>query len=169
MGITINFYNTLRQRGNNYIGNIQRVYEHKVTYSLVERELYKKNSINSVTHDLDKLILFILGFPRKFITKFHRKHSEHHVESHKPLNLKSMLCDNIASSPYFKTDKKQPLREYFNNSELNKICGLKELMEKFNYGEHLDFVKIKNNVNNNYRGFSGFLHYIYDMIQLLFI
>lgn len=162
-----NVINTIKQYGNNYINNIQRTYQHKVTYTLVEKQLYGKNSMDCITHDLDKLILFVLGFPRKFITYIHRRYSEHHIESNKKLNLKSILCDNISSSPYFKSDKQYTLREYFKTSNLNKIHGLKELMEKFNYGENLDFINIQNTVNEKYKGFSGFIRYIKYMLKLI--
>ena len=99
MGVKLNLYDSF----NTYTSNIQRTYKHKVTYALIEKELFGKNTKDSITHDLDKLILFILGFPRKFISSIHRKHSEHHLESNKPLNLRSIVCDNIALSPYFNT------------------------------------------------------------------
>ena len=55
-----------------------------------------------------------------------------------------MLCDNIASSPEFKPEKTKSLREHFNSSEeLQKIEGFKELLEKYEYGEKLDFNVIK--------------------------
>ena len=97
-----------------------------------------------MTHDLDKLILYTLGFPKSFVSKFHRQISVHHTESGKGMNLRSMLCDNIASSPEFKPEKKKSLREYFNTSEeLQKVAGFRELLEKYNYGENLDFDAIK--------------------------
>ena len=151
---------------NNYTNNIERTYKHKIIYSLIEKELYGKNSTDSITHDLDKLILFIFGFPKTFITRIHRKHSEHHIESNKKLNLKSIVCDNISSSPYFKEDKHYSLREYFLNSKLKEIPELQELMEKFNYGEDLNFEKIKNDTNK-YNNFSGVLKYIRMIFKLL--
>lgn len=167
MSISVNFYNSIKQFGNNYINDIERTYKHKVTYSIVEKELFGKNSTDSITHDLDKLILFIFGLPRKFISSIHRRYSEHHIESNKSLNLKSIVCDNISSSPYFKKDKQYSLREYFKNSNLNKIEGLKELLEKFNYGEDLNFEKIKKTVSQKYTGMKGILKYLSEMIKLL--
>ena len=79
-------------------------------FALIEKELYGKRSIDSYTHDADKMILYLLGFPKSFVSKFHREHSVHHVESGKKPNLRSMLCDNIASSPEFKPEKKNSLR-----------------------------------------------------------
>ena len=128
----------------NYVKNIKHTYEHKIIFAIVEKELFGKNSIDSLTHDLDKLILYILGFPKKFVSKFHRKHSVHHTESGKKPNLRSMLCDNIASSPEFKPEKKCSLREHYKKCKaLQEVKGFGEILEKYNYGEDLNFKKIK--------------------------
>lgn len=133
----------------NYKKNLKHTIDHKIYFAIIEKELLGKNSIDSITHDLDKLVLYSLGFPKSFVTKFHRSISEHHVESGKKNNLRSMLCDNIASSPDFKPEKKQSLRDYYaSNKELQKIEGFSKLLEKYNYGENLNFEKIKNKKNN---------------------
>ena len=140
----------------NYVKNIKHTYDHKLVFAMVEKELFGKNSIDSLTHDADKLILYILGFPKSFVSKYHRKHSEHHVESGKKANLRSMICDNIASSPDFKPEKTKTLREHFAKSpELQKVKGFKEILEKYNYGENLDFAKIKAEKKEKYAGIKG--------------
>lgn len=140
----------------NYVRNIRHTYDHKIVFAMVEKELFGKNSIDSLTHDLDKLIFYTLGFPKSFVSNWHRKHSVHHVESGKKPNLRSMICDNIASSPEFKPEKKKSLREHFNTSlSLQNITGFKELLEKFNYGENLNFDKIKQEKNTKYHGIEG--------------
>lgn len=139
---------SVKQYVHDYKKNVIHTYEHKIVYALIEKELFGKNSMNSVTHDLDKMILYLLGFPRSFVSKFHRKHSQHHLESGKVMNLSSMLCDNIASSPFFKPDKKYTLRKYYNKSqELQNLEGFKELLEKYNYGENLNFEDINKRKN----------------------
>ncbi|MBR3889980.1 hypothetical protein IKJ53_05640 [bacterium] len=133
----------------NYKQNIKHTFDHKVTFALVEKELFGHNSIDSVTHDLDKLVLYTLGAPRSFVSKVHRKISVHHTESGKTNNLRSMLCDNIASSPYFKPEKKKTVRDYYNSSqELQNVTGFGELLEKYNYGENLNFEAIKAKKHN---------------------
>lgn len=128
----------------NYKNNLKHTYDHKIVYALIEKELYGKNSINAITHDADKLIMYALGFPRSIVSKVHRKISTHHPESGKELNLKSMLCDNIASSPEFKPEKKQSLKEFYNSSdELKNIPEFGKLLKKYNFGEDIDFEKIK--------------------------
>ena len=70
----------------NYKKNIMHTYDHKIVFALVEKQLFGKYSIDSLTHDLDKLILYILGFPKSFVSKFHRNNSVHHTESGKQNN-----------------------------------------------------------------------------------
>ena len=67
-----------------------------------------------------------------------------------------MICDNIASSPDFKPEKTKTLREHFAKSpELQKVKGFKEILEKYNYGENLDFAKIKAEKKEKYAGIKG--------------
>lgn len=152
----------------NYKKNIYHTYEHKMIFSLIEKELYGRNSIDSITHDLDKLILYALGFPKSFVSKFHREHSVHHVESGKNLNLKSMLCDNIASSPEFKPEKKYSLRKYYSISkELQEVEGFSDLLQKYNFGENIDFSKIKMLRQNHYKGYNGLKHSLACSLKIL--
>jgi len=140
----LNVYTKFFDKVKNYFHNIKHTIDHKIVFALIEKELFGKISKDSLTHDLDKLVMYIMGFSHSFVSKFHRKISEHHTESGKKSNLKSMLCDNIASSPEFKPEKKKTLREYYNSSpELQSILGFKEILEKYNYGEDIDFNLIK--------------------------
>ena len=149
------FANKVKQYTQNYVKNIKHTYEHKIVFAMIEKELFGKNSIDSLTHDTDKLILYTLGFPRSFVSRWHRAHSVHHTESGKNANLRSMICDNIASSPAFKPEKKKSLREHYNSSkELQNVLGFGEILEKFNYGESLDFTKIKAKKNVKYKNFT---------------
>lgn len=148
------FAGKVKQYAKNYVKNIKHTYDHKIIFAMVEKELFGKNSIDSLTHDADKLILYTLGFPKSFVSNWHRNHSVHHTESGKSANLRSMLCDNIASSPEFKPEKKNSLRDYYNSSkELQGVKGFGELLEKYNYGENLDFNKIKSTKARKYNGF----------------
>lgn len=142
----------------NYVKNIKHTYEHKVVFALVERELFGGNTIDSVTHDLDKMILYLLGFPKSFVSKFHRTHSAHHPESGKTMNLRSMLCDNIASSPEFKPEKKRSLREHYKTCKmLQNVDGFKNVLERYNYGENLNFQKINEEKDSKYMNLKGFM------------
>ncbi len=160
----------IKNYAKNYVKNIKHTCDHKIIFALIEKELFGKNSIDSITHDLDKMIMYMLGFPKSFVSDFHRKHSVHHPESGKKANLRSMLCDNIASSPEFKPEKKLSLREHFNTSkELQKVIGLKGVLEKYNYGESLDFNKIKTSKEKKYHSISGIFKGIACLISSLLI
>ncbi len=152
-----------------YKKNIKHTYEHKIIFSIIEKQLTGKNSTNCITHDIDKMILYLFGFSHNFVSKFHRKHSTHHVESGKKLNLITMMCDNIASSPEFKPEKKSSLREFYNSSsELQNINGFGELLEKYNYGENLNFDQIKRLRTVKYRGSKGLKRAIAKSLRILF-
>lgn len=152
------FFDRVRSHAQNYVKNIKRTYEHKVVFALVEKELFGNNTIDSFTHDADKMLLYMLGFPKSFVSEFHRKHSAHHPESGKKMNLRSMLCDNIASSPEFKPEKKRSLREHYEKSEeLQRVNGLGDIFEQYNYGEDLNFAKISLTRDTMYTGFTGFV------------
>ena len=165
-----NVFSHIKAAATTYKKNVEHTYEHKVIFSIIEKELYGKNSINSITHDMDKMLLYLLGFPKRFVSKFHRKHSKHHIESGKNLNLKSMLVDNIASSPEFKPEKKLSLRNYYNSSiELQEIPEFKEILEKYNFGENLNFERIKRLKSMKLEGTKGFMRNIVKLFALLFI
>ncbi len=152
---------TVKNYAKNYIKNIKHTYDHKIVYALIEKELFGKISINSITHDLDKMIMYCLGFPKSFVTDFHRKHSTHHPESGKTMNLQSMICDNIASSPEFKPEKRLSLRNHFNTCKtLQEVKGFKEILEKYNYGENLNFAKINAEKRAKYKGLHGAVNVI---------
>lgn len=151
-----NIYKSISNVFHNYSENIKHTYEHKIYFSIIEKQLFGKNSIDSITHDTDKLLLYILGFSHDFVTSFHRKHSEHHTDSKKAKNFRSMLVDNIASSPAFKPDKKLSFRDHFYRCrELQEIRGLEEFLKQYNFGENLDFEQIKRYKALNIKGLSG--------------
>ena len=159
----------VKQYSKNYVKNIEHTYDHKIVFAMIEKELFGKNSIDSLTHDADKLILYMLGFPKSFVSKWHREHSVHHIESGKKANLRSMICDNIASSPEFKPEKKQSLREYYNSSqELQSVKGFGELLEKYNYGENLNFTELKARKNVKFHGFIGMAFATLRTLTVLF-
>ena len=152
----------------NYKKNIQHTYDHKIVFALIEKELYGRNSIDSITHDADKLIMYLLGFPKSVVSKVHRKISVHHPESGKQLNLRSMLCDNIASSPQFKPEKKYSLREYYQISkELQEVPGFGEFVKKYNFGDNLDFKRIKAMKRYKFDGVSGFGVVAYKTLSMM--
>ena len=159
-----NTYKHIKNYVKNYKANITHTYQHKLVFAKVEKELFGQNSLDSLTHDLDKLILYILGFPHDFVSGLHKKISEHHIENHRNKNLRSMLCDNIASSPKFKPEKKYNLRDFYQkSSELQSVKGFGKLLEKYNYGENLNFDKIKQDCPKN-----SLMHTLQKAVCILF-
>ena len=153
----------------NYKNNIKHTYDHKIVFALIEKELFGKISIDSITHDSDKLIMYVLGFPKSFVSKVHRKISEHHTESGKQMNLRSMLCDNIASSPEFKPEKTKSLRDHYATcKELQKVKGFEEILKKYNYGEGLNFEAIKAVKNIKYNSYQGALALAINLLTLFY-
>lgn len=160
--------NAITTYGKSYKKNIIHTYDHKIVFALIEKELYGRHSIDSYTHDADKMILYLLGFPKSFVSKFHREHSVHHVESGKKMNLRSMLCDNIASSPEFKPEKKNSLRAYYAKSkELQSVSGFGEVLVKYNFGEDIDFNKVKQLKAGKFEGLKGFARVALKAILLM--
>ena len=153
-----------------YLKNIKHTYDHKIIHGIIEKKLYGKNSMDTIYHDSDKLLMYLIGLPRKFVSKTHRRFSEHHPESGRTeLNLKDMLTDNIASSPFFKPDKKYGLREYFEKSkDLQAIKGFREHLEKYNFGEDLDFNEIKRIKDEKYSGIRGMCRLISKTFKTIF-
>lgn len=152
------FFDKVKNYAKNYVKNIKHTYDHKVIFALVEKELFGKNTIDSLTHDADKMVLYLLGFPKSFVSEYHRKHSAHHPQSGKKMNLRSMLCDNIASSPEFKPEKKRSLRDHYATcKELQEVNGLGDVFERYNYGENLNFAKINLERDTRYAGIAGFM------------
>lgn len=163
-----NLVETVSEFKKSYKKNIKHTYEHKIVFALIEKELYVHHTIDSYTHDTDKMILYLLGFPKSFVSKFHREHSVHHVESGKKMNLRSMLCDNIASSPEFKPEKKNSLRDYYAISkELQSVPGFGEMLKKYNFGENIDFAKIKQMKASKFEGTKGLVRAAMKAILLL--
>lgn len=162
-------YHSVSSAIQTYKQNILHTYEHKLIFAIIEKQIFGKNSIDSLTHDSDKLLLYTLGFPKSFVSKFHRKHSVHHTESGKTPNLRSMLVDNIASSPDFKPEKKLSLRNYFKISkELQGVEGFKEILERYNFGENLNFEQIKNLKKTKYNGTKGIGRTLIKTLALIF-
>ena len=153
----------------NYKRNIEHTYDHKIVFAMIEKQLFGRISIDSITHDLDKLILYSLGFPKSVVSNLHRKISVHHAESGKQLNLRSMLCDNIASSPEFKPEKTKKLRDHYATSkELQKVKGLKEILEKYNYGENIDFEAIKLEKEAKFNSYNGIVAIALNLLAMIY-
>lgn len=52
--------------------------DHRKAFRKVEKQLLGHNTIRSIFHDLDKMILYMI-FDYKKVHDFHRNHARHHV------------------------------------------------------------------------------------------
>ena len=119
------------------IGAIKYTLEHRKAFRKIEKELLGHNTIRSVLHDLDKVILYNI-WPHKKVKEFHRKTARHHVEN----NIKKTKKDYIEMiidwecARYTKPDK--PLNAYDTlykwYPELEK--EILPILEEFNIAHH---------------------------------
>ena len=73
LGLFTKAKNAVTNYFKSYKENISHTFDHKLVFAVVEKELFGKNSIDSITHDLDKLVLYALGFPKSIVTNLMRR------------------------------------------------------------------------------------------------
>ena len=119
------------------IGAINYTKEHRKAFKKIEKEILGHNTIRSIVHDLDKVILYNV-WPHKKVKNFHRSTARHHVEN----NIKKNRNDYIEMiidwecARYTKPDK--PLNAYDTlykwYPELEK--EILPILEEFNIAHH---------------------------------
>lgn len=119
------------------IGAIKYTLEHRKAFRKIEKELLGYNTIRSLFHDVDKVILYNI-WPHKKVKHFHRSTARHHVEN----NIKKTRNDYIEMiidwecARYTKPDK--PLNAYDTlykwYPELEK--EILPILEEFNIAHH---------------------------------
>ena len=93
------------------LGAIKYTLEHRKAFKKVEKELLGQNTLRSLVHDIDKVILYNF-LEHKKVKEFHRKTARHHVEN----NIKKTKADYMEMvidwecARYTKPDK--PLNAY---------------------------------------------------------
>ena len=93
------------------IGAIKYTKEHRKAFKKIEKEILGHNTIRSIVHDLDKVILYNV-WPHKKVKNFHRTTARHHIESRVKKNRADyieMIID-WECARYTKPDK--PLNAY---------------------------------------------------------
>ena len=119
------------------LGAIKYTKDHRKAFRKIEKELLGHNTLRSLFHDLDKVILYNI-WPHKKVKSFHRSTARHHVEN----NIKKNRNDYIQMiidwecARYTKPDK--PLNAYdtlYNwYPELEK--EILPILEEFNIAHH---------------------------------
>ena len=119
------------------IGAIKYTKEHRKAFKKIEKEILGHNTIRSIVHDLDKVILYNVC-PHKKVKNFHRSTARHHIESKARKNRADyieMIID-WECARYTKPDK--PLNAYDTlykwYPELEK--EIIPLLEEFNIAHH---------------------------------
>ena len=123
-----NLWQSVKNHFANYGRRINYTWQHKKAFLHVEKELCGKNTWRGYCHDLDKLIMYILFFPKKLAHDIHVATSPHHIRNGK---VKSPLMAVIdwESCRYTKPDKPYTSREYYEKF-CPKIPEIDEAFEK---------------------------------------
>lgn len=102
------------------IRRIKDLIRHKRAFWKMEKQLLGKHTIRGITHDLDKLIMFLLPLPTSFVRRFHKQIAKHHNTKTYFDRLEKIVDYECAR--YTKRNSKYTAREYIEHT----YCG-KEL------------------------------------------
>ena len=61
----------IRNYWNQYTYNIKRTHRHKVAYAVDEYKQFGYNTVDCITHDTDKMVMYLLGVPHDIVVKIH--------------------------------------------------------------------------------------------------
>ena len=107
-----NILQAIKSHFANYGRRINYTWQHKKAFLQVEKKLCGQNTWKGYCHDLDKLILYVLGFPKNWVHDFHYSTSSHHFRNGKVKDpLIAVLdweCCRIT-----KPDKPYTARQYY--------------------------------------------------------
>lgn len=71
-----------------YAARFNYTWQHKKAYLRVEKELTGKNTLTGYLHDVDKLVLYAIGFPGELAHNIHTSIARHH--QHPPGVIKDL-------------------------------------------------------------------------------
>jgi len=60
------------------IRRIKELIRHKKSFYKIEGEVFGRHTWRGITHDLDKLIMYLLPLRTNFIREYHKEHAKHH-------------------------------------------------------------------------------------------
>ena len=120
------FSQRLKEYFTGYTKRIDYTWQHKKAFLKVERDLYGKNTLGGYCHDLDKLIMYILGVPKKLAHDIHVATAPHHIRNGKIKAPEKAVID-WESARYTKPDKPLSARDFY-----EKCCPkMPEIEEEF--------------------------------------
>ena len=114
-----------------YLERIKYTSKHKIAFLKMEKQLLGKNTFRSYLHDLDKLIMYIVGFPKKLAHNIHVATAPHHVRNGKIKKPIQAIID-WECARFTKPDKPLNAREFYESYFVKKKnMRLPEIEEGF--------------------------------------
>lgn len=111
-----------------YPKRLSYTWKHKKAFLEVEKELCGKNSIRGYLHDLDKLIMYAIGVPKKIAHDIHVSTAPHHIKNGKAKNPIMTVID-WECARRTKPDKPFTARYYYEHF-CPKMPEIEEALEK---------------------------------------
>lgn len=122
--------NKVKEHFVNYPKRIDYTWQHKKAYLKLEKKLTGKNTFRGYLHDLDKLILYILGVPKKWVHDMHVAYAPHHIINNKVKYPEGAVID-WECARQTKPDKPYTARGYYEKF-CPKLPEIEAALEKFN-------------------------------------
>ena len=127
----INFKGNMEKYFFGYFERIKYTSKHKVAFLKMEKQLLGKNTLGSYLHDLDKLLMYIIGFPKELAHNIHVATAPHHERNGKIKRPLQAIID-WECARFTKPDKPLTAREYYENYYIEKRkMKLPEIEEGF--------------------------------------
>lgn len=120
----------LRDYFTGYPKRIKYTWEHKKAYLRVEKQLTGKNTLRGYLHDLDKLILYVIGVPKDTAHRIHTAFAPHHIRDGKVKYPKGAVID-WECARYTKPDKPFNARDFYERA-CPKIPEVEKILDDFN-------------------------------------
>ena len=124
------FIKSLRDYFKGYPKRIKYTWEHKKAYLRVEKELTGKNSLRGYLHDLDKLIMYIIGVPKDTAHNIHVATAPHHIRNGRIRYPKGAVID-WECARFTKPDKPLNARDFYECS-CPELPEVEAVLKKFN-------------------------------------
>ena len=125
------FKNSIKEYVKGYPKRINYTAKHKKAFLKVEKELIGKNTLGAYLHDLDKLIMYIIGVPKDIAHNIHVTMAPHHVrDGHIKKPIQAVIDWECAR--YTKPDKPLSAREFYEYYYLKRGIVIPEIEEALN-------------------------------------
>lgn len=92
------------------VDRIKYTIAHRKAFRKVEKQLLGKNTIRSLFHDLDKVVLYMF-FEYKTVHNFHNKYAKHHIRCAKTHADRVQMVIDWECARFTKPDKPLNARE----------------------------------------------------------